>query len=210
MINITTEKQLEEVVNYLKENWFWYFYSYSLNKEKVDHIIDKANTLNINNFDKEGLKKKFTWSYVEFENTCKDFFSNFWKSDKLDELLYKRLPTMKSKDWSKYWIKRLWKVNNKQIIFNAYYDYYTINLLMLLLWYTGSIDYISEYNKKELTWTFIDTFWNAIQYKTFLNWNIKLSGNVAEINNKIKSLLEKKNQENITKWYDTKNNRIIE
>jgi hypothetical protein len=120
------------------------------------------------------------------------------------------LPVMKSKDWSKYWSKRLWKVHDKHITFQAYYDSYTTNKLMLLLWYEWSIDYISEYNPKELTWNFIDTLWNVINYQTFKNWNIKLTWNVTEINDRIKQLLEKKNIENIAKWYDPENRRIID
>lgn len=85
---IKTEKDLEQVLDYLKNQGFYIHNSWDLHKHKVDKIYNDANTLGIDypSSIKDYYKEK---NYEELEKKAKEYFSKFGVDDKINEYLNK-------------------------------------------------------------------------------------------------------------------------
>jgi len=86
---IKTKKELDEILQMLNDQGFGYFSDYEPHKTKIDHIINKANKLNIKHDSKLKDKLIKMSDYDEIEKETNEFFSKFQPDDKIFELLNK-------------------------------------------------------------------------------------------------------------------------
>jgi hypothetical protein len=84
---IRTKEELQKVLKFLEEQGFGYQSDYELHQKKIQSILSKSNTLNINYDDK--FKDELTKfkNYEEAEKEANKFFSKFGVDDKIFELL---------------------------------------------------------------------------------------------------------------------------
>ena len=209
MEKITTRVQLEALCEEISNQWFWHVDYYGLSDRKLQHIIREANTLNVDYNERE-LKEKFNGDYEVFTTEMATHFGGFTKEHKQLEIAHKLRPTLK-KNAKGDRKGRVWVRKSKSLIINAHYNYYQLNELFKLMWYTGDeIQYRSDYRtlpeKTEGNTTTIlsggkiergsygkhrKVFWEV--YK---NGNCKLTGDIDEFN----ALYTKTREENIEKF----------
>lgn len=86
-LDIKSEKDLNQLSDYLKEKGFGWLDTYKLHSYKIDKIINNANTLNIDY--NSNLKNELYYekTYADAEEKAKQFFSKFSVDDKIKEYL---------------------------------------------------------------------------------------------------------------------------
>lgn len=85
---IKSEKDLQQVLDYLKDQGFYIHNSWDLHRHKVDKIYNDANTLGIDypSSIKDYYNEK---NYEELEKKAKEYFSKFGVDDKINEFINK-------------------------------------------------------------------------------------------------------------------------
>ena len=86
---IKTRKELETILKFLSEQGFGYFSDYEPHRRKIEHIINKNNTLNVDSSKDHKFRKQMMnlSDYDEAEKEAKTHFSKFKPDDKIYELL---------------------------------------------------------------------------------------------------------------------------
>jgi len=87
--NIKTHSELKEILKSLDDQGFGYHTEWEAHNKKIDKLISKNNSLNID-YDKK-IKEKLNKldNYEEIESEIKKYFSGFNDDDKIYELLNK-------------------------------------------------------------------------------------------------------------------------
>jgi len=86
---IRTRKQLEELIKFLDDQGFGYLSEYDLHQKKINSIISRNNTLNVDAEKNHKFREKLMSmkDYDEANKEAKEYFSKFSADDKILELL---------------------------------------------------------------------------------------------------------------------------
>ena len=135
MEKITTREQLEAVCKELDKQGFGYISEYELSDRKLQHIIQEANTLNMD-YNERDLKEKFIETchknYDEFTKAMAEHFGMFDKDSKAMELAHKIRPSLKKREKGDR--KSRTRVRkDKSLTLSAHYKYSELNTLFKVM-----------------------------------------------------------------------------
>ena len=84
---IKTHSDLKKLINFLDKQGFGYISEWELHRKKINHIINKNNTLGVKHDDKVRNTLYELEDYDEIDKEAKKFFSNFSVDDKILEYI---------------------------------------------------------------------------------------------------------------------------
>lgn len=208
--NIKNYEELEIVLNSLKNQNFGYFNDYNAHNHKIDHLINNANKLNLD----ESKYQQYTRNlynlkdYAEIENKLQSIFSNFSEVDKIKEYLNTfriianvqfKIPEKNKDDYKRIidWFNFKTKFNLKDVDFlpdiNLYY--YNLDKKTIKISFNHPYKFKNFYelifNKKldsSKNWDYIlknnFSIWidmDEIQLKIYQNGTAEIGGNISQL-----------------------------
>lgn len=85
--SIKTKSDLKDILNFLDKQGFGYISDWELHNKKINHIINKNNTLGVKYDDKLKSNLEKYNNYEDADKEAKKYFSKFGVDDKIFELL---------------------------------------------------------------------------------------------------------------------------
>ena len=211
--NIDNSADLKTLILTAKEYGFDFGHETELHTKYLVNIINKENKLNLAIQSDKLIKDLFKGSYSEFKEDIKNYFAQFGKEDKIQELLknigvaYTNVKSQIDAEYQKLIFKGFIDLGKEKREHELYwfitYDFtkptlklsvndrnvYEFNRILSLLGFEFEIPYYSEYSSPKV--------WETEDFKIYKNHTLEIK-NPKAIEELKKLLIEKyKNRDNI-------------
>lgn len=219
--NIKNQSELKKILDSLYEQGFGYINEYTAHNSKVNKIINKSNTYNIELKNVTTNKLYSMTDYNDIKIESDKLFSNFGANHKISEIISKFYlrPTLECRYPSSYpndeevisWYNMKLKFNLKdEYESNNYISYYDLDKPTIKIHFNNVSTFrelyklilntdCPDFNLKDGGWKDL----GIIKIKNFDNGNADITGNISKfVEEYYKELLTHKYSTNIIKYHN--------
>lgn len=202
MEKIRNKKDLVQLNEWLKNQWFWSYDCidiYRAIQNKIWSIIDRNNIFDVSYIDKD-LPQLENKDFDVYEKEIIDFFSKFTKQDKIKELVEKITIT---NDNMRYNDKKQIHFYKNKLCLSLWSRGWGIIELLKLLCFDCNIPNSRDYDfDKKNTQGYIKNISNEFTRKIFKNWNMVIKWDVKIFNDLFMNSYKMKNEKSQNDKYE--------